>query len=175
VTDTNGNPLASQQVLFSTNGRQAIGPVADNGHGSYTASITSTPSDGTFNITATDKSNTPNIETTATLTQTGSNLFTLSRITPDKRHRTAVLDLNLPGPGTVTVTGEGLAPLAASARTAGTLALTIHPTCKLAKTLKTRSKATVILHITYKPSGGTPRTLTEPITLAESPARDIPH
>ncbi len=73
VTDAEGHGVSGQNVTFSsTDPGQSIGPVTDNGNGTYTATITSSTTVGTPTITATDESVTPNPPSgTAPLAQTG--------------------------------------------------------------------------------------------------------
>lgn len=63
-------PLPGQQIaLASSDPGQMIGPVTDNGNGSYTATITSSLTPGSDTITASDLSVTPAAKGSATLTQ----------------------------------------------------------------------------------------------------------
>jgi adhesin/invasin len=71
VADPNGNPVSGDDVTISSSGAQPVGPVtAGSAPGTYRATITSTTSAGSATITATDKSVSPSISETATLTQT---------------------------------------------------------------------------------------------------------
>jgi hypothetical protein len=49
---------------------ETVGPVADDGNGTYTVAITSSTTPGQDTITATDISVTPSVSASATLTQT---------------------------------------------------------------------------------------------------------
>ncbi len=69
LTDAEGDPIAGDEVVFSTDAGQAIGAVTDHDNGSYSVPITSTSSAGTARITATDLS-VEGLSADATLTQT---------------------------------------------------------------------------------------------------------
>jgi hypothetical protein len=73
VTDQFGNHQATGGdtiQLASTDSAETIGPVVDHGNGSYTTTITSSTTEGTWTITATDV-NHPGISGTASLATTG--------------------------------------------------------------------------------------------------------
>jgi len=72
VTDASELGVAGDQlVLSSTDGDEQIGPVTDNGDGTYTATIRSPTAIGAQTITATDLSTDPPIAGSATLLQLG--------------------------------------------------------------------------------------------------------
>ena len=67
----NGSPLSGQSVSFSsTDTGEHIGPVTDNGNGTYTATITASTTVGAPTITATDNSASPTVSGSTPLTQT---------------------------------------------------------------------------------------------------------
>jgi hypothetical protein len=71
VTDLTGAGVPGDQLSFSSSDPgQTVGPVTDNGNGTYTATITSSTTVGSATITAKDTSVTPNLMATASLTQT---------------------------------------------------------------------------------------------------------
>jgi invasin-like protein len=71
VTGTDGGPVIGADVEFaSTDPSQTIGPVTDNGDGSYSATITASTSSGPSTITGTDMSASPALSGHATLTET---------------------------------------------------------------------------------------------------------
>jgi hypothetical protein len=70
ITDLNGNPVAGDQVSFSsTDAGQRIGPVTGHGDGTYSAQITASKNAGTATISAADASVAPALAGTATLAQ----------------------------------------------------------------------------------------------------------
>jgi hypothetical protein len=71
VTDANGNGVPGNVVGFSSSDpAERIGPVTDQGNGTYTATVTSSTAVGPATITATDSSVSPALAAQATLTQT---------------------------------------------------------------------------------------------------------
>ncbi len=54
VTDALAMPVPGETITFTPSGGQSVGPVTDNGNGTYTTTITSTTTAGTATITATD-------------------------------------------------------------------------------------------------------------------------
>jgi Invasin, domain 3/Bacterial Ig-like domain (group 3) len=70
ATDANGYPVGGEHLNFSSSDPgEKVGPVTDNGDGTYTATVTSSTTVGTATITADDPSaGLPNAQ--ATLTQT---------------------------------------------------------------------------------------------------------
>lgn len=77
---------------------------------------------------------------------------------------TATLRLTLPDPGTVTAAGKDLKSAHANATSAGTITLKLPLTAAAAKTLKQKGKLKLQIAITFKPTGGTANTITEPAT-----------
>ncbi|MDR9372337.1 invasin domain 3-containing protein, partial [Conexibacter sp. JD483] len=70
VTDAHGNAVAGgDDVVFSSDGGQAIGPLTDHGDGVYSATVTATTRAGSATITATDRSVAPAVSGSAQLTQ----------------------------------------------------------------------------------------------------------
>lgn len=84
----------------------------------------------------------------------------------------ATLSVKIPGAGTVTATGKGIAKVTKSAKRAKkpkTLKLTIKARGKAKKQLAEEGTAKVSVKITFKPSSGTPVTKTKKITLKLNP------
>ncbi len=70
VNDAQGHAVSGDTVVFSSSDpRQAIGPVSDQGDGTYSATITSSTTVGSATITATDTSVSPSVSGQTTLTQ----------------------------------------------------------------------------------------------------------
>lgn len=71
VTDADLDAVAGDHVSFSSSDPgDTIGPVTDDGNGTYTTTITSSTAAGEATITATDSSVAPSVSGRATLTQT---------------------------------------------------------------------------------------------------------
>jgi spore coat protein CotH len=70
VTDAGGMPIPGESLSFSsTDPGEQIGPVADNGDGTYSVPITSSTVAGAATILATDASGAPTVAGSAVLTQ----------------------------------------------------------------------------------------------------------
>lgn len=69
VTGPQGSLSGEPVALGSSDAGESIGPVTDNGDGTYTATITASKTTGTATITATDEASTPSASATASLDQ----------------------------------------------------------------------------------------------------------
>lgn len=70
LSDAGGNPIPGNSISFSSSDRgEKLGPVTDQGNGTYTATITSSTTAGTQTITAVDTSLSPGVSGQQTLTQ----------------------------------------------------------------------------------------------------------
>ena len=94
------------------------------------------------------------------------NTFTLGTVTRNKARGTATVSLDLPNPGTVTVSGNGATVAGDSSASvpAGHVALTIRATGKKLRKLKRKGRVTLQSTVTYTPTQGSPSS--QPITLA---------
>ena len=98
-----------------------------------------------------------------------SNDFGFAGLTKNKKKGQATVTVNLPGPGSATLTGNGVKGQSASFGTAagGTLALKVVPKGKLAKKLKGGGKAGVTVDVTFTPTGGSGVTKSETLKLVK--------
>jgi hypothetical protein len=102
-----------------------------------------------------------------------SNVFTVGKVKRDKAHGTATLSVTVPGAGVLTLQGKGIkgqravaaGPLAKPVSGAGTVKLKIKAKGKTLKKLKARGKVTVMVTITFTPTGGTARSETTKVRL----------
>jgi hypothetical protein len=89
-----------------------------------------------------------------------TNTFTLGSLTRNKKKGTATLALNLPNPGELTVSGNGVKAAgvagASTAVSAGATSLLIKATGKKRKSLKAKGKVKLTLVLAYTPTGGDP-------------------
>ena len=92
----------------------------------------------------------------------------------DKKRGTAVMSVEVPGPGELVLSGKGIkgepgaARVRAAARpvdAAGTVELTVKPDAKTKKKLKKKGKAKVTANVTFTPTGGDPSTETKKLKL----------
>jgi Tol biopolymer transport system component len=96
-----------------------------------------------------------------------SNEFTITGVKANRRKGTAKLKLEVPGPGTIAVSGKDLKDQEAEAAAAGPISVPIKPKGKAKKKLADRGKAKVAATIVFTPSGGTPNTQDKRIKLVK--------
>ena len=98
-----------------------------------------------------------------------TNTVTLGTTTLDQKKGTATLNLTVPNPGQLVVSGDGVAAAAGSALTspvtAGPTQVSIRATGKKKKRLKDKHKVTLSVTIAYTPANGDPGTLTTQVKL----------
>jgi hypothetical protein len=89
------------------------------------------------------------------------NAFTFGKLKRNKHKGTATLAVHVPGPGILSLTGDGVkhqrsarATASQVASAAGTVYLAIKPKTKIKKKLKKRGKAKVKVTVAYTPTGG---------------------
>jgi hypothetical protein len=108
-----------------------------------------------------------------------SNQFSFNKLVRNKAKGTAKLPVQVPGPGTLALTGKGVkvqraggeARVSRAVKAAGTVKLTINAKGAKKATLKETGKVKVKVKVTYTPSGdvpGVPKTLTRRIKLIKS-------
>jgi hypothetical protein len=104
--------------------------------------------------------------------QPTSSAFTFGKVKRNKKKGTARLPVQVPGAGTLTLSGKGVKAKTAGARaersvaSAGTVELTIKPKGKLRKRLLARHKAKVKVKVTFAPSGLPGHQAGDPVTRA---------
>jgi hypothetical protein len=103
---------------------------------------------------------------------TPSNQFVVGKPKLNKKNGTATLPVTVPGPGSLTLTGKGLAnqpaaraPASRAVTTAGTVYLLVRPNRKTKNMLADTGRAKVKVTITFTPSGGSPNGQTKTIRL----------
>ena len=88
-----------------------------------------------------------------------SNEFDFGPVKRNKKKGTAVLTVNVPGPGTVELAGTAkVRASGASADDAGTATLKVHAKGKAKRKLAERGRARVRASVTFQPDGGEPNT-----------------
>jgi hypothetical protein len=80
--------------------------------------------------------------------------FSLGTVTRDRKHGTATVVANAPGPGTISLAGKGLNPDSTTLTSAGPVTLSIKGNRQLRRKLKRRGKQEVTAVVTFTPSGG---------------------
>jgi ABC-type phosphate transport system substrate-binding protein len=94
-----------------------------------------------------------------------SNQFSVTRGIINSRRGTITLVLRLPGPGTLTVRGNGLRGVGRNVSAAGTVRITLRANRAGLRRLRRRGRMRTRLRVTFTPRGGTPRTSTRTVTL----------
>jgi hypothetical protein len=111
----------------------------------------------------------------------GSNKISFGKVRVNRANGSAVLPVKVPGPGKLSAKGEGPVPGAASASRAkkaklikpvavkvaraGTVKLRLQPTNAARGILELKQRLRVKVAVTYRPTGGLPRTATVPVVL----------
>jgi hypothetical protein len=94
-----------------------------------------------------------------------SSRFTFEKVKRDEDRGTATLRIDLPGPGRLALSGEGIKRVSEEAAAAGTEKLRIRPKRKVKRRLRNRGRAKVTAEVTFKPDGGSPSTKTKRVKL----------
>jgi Glycine rich protein len=97
-----------------------------------------------------------------------SNAFTLGKLTRNPRKGTAILAVEVPGPGTLSLTGKGLVEQQRTASRAGSVSLRIAAKGSFGRKLSSAGQAKLKVRITFTPAGGDPKTLTRTIELIKA-------
>lgn len=114
----------------------------------------------------------------ADVAATPSNADTLGKVKVNKKNGTATLSVNVPGPGTLSLSGKNVKPqrlgrgatASETVTAAGTVKLLIKAKGKAKKKLKKTGRAKVKATVTYLPTGdapGTPNTQTKSVKLVK--------
>jgi hypothetical protein len=98
-----------------------------------------------------------------------TNAFSLASTTRNKKKGRATITVNVPGPGTVFLSGKGSRPQQASLATptGGALSVVVVARGKVAKKLRKRGRARVSPTITFTPTGGTPASQSQTLKLVK--------
>jgi hypothetical protein len=111
----------------------------------------------------------PGVDTTFAVFVKPSNAFTLGRLQRNKRRGTATLTVNVPYPGELALSGNGVktagATRAVAVSTPGNVELLIRAKGKKRRKLNETGKVKVRPKVTYTPTGGDPATQSQKLTL----------
>ncbi len=99
------------------------------------------------------------------LVELPSNRFRFAGLVKNRSNGSAVLFVRVPGAGRVLLRGRGFRRLARPAPRAKRVRLPVKPKIPLKRFLKRHGKGRIRVEVTFKPSGGTPRTLEKVIVL----------
>jgi hypothetical protein len=93
--------------------------------------------------------------------------ITLGKVKLNKAKGTAILSVEVPAPGTLTVSGKGLAKKKANAKKPKALKVLVKPNAKTKALLAEAGKARVRAKISFKPTGAAPFVKTKSIVLRQ--------
>jgi hypothetical protein len=97
--------------------------------------------------------------------QKPSNLFRFAKLKRNERKGTATLAILVPGPGTLTLSGKGIAKQHAGPHGVETVKLAVEAKGKAKKKLSRKGTAKVKLEVTFTPTGGDPSTQAKAVKL----------
>jgi hypothetical protein len=100
-----------------------------------------------------------------------SNRFSFGTLKRNRIHGTAMLAVELPGPGDVAISGSDLQPLSKHSTEEGETLLKVKPLGEAKRKLLRRRRVTVRSEVTFTPTGGTANTLSERVKLVEKRRR----
>ena len=94
-----------------------------------------------------------------------SNAFSLGKLKRNKRSGTAKLQVQVPGPGALVLSGKSVKRATLAAGGAGAYSLAIVPKKKLARSLRSKGSAKTSIQVAFTPTGGTANSLAKPVKL----------
>ena len=101
-----------------------------------------------------------------------SNRLRFGRLVHNLHNGTVRLQVRLPAPGSVLLTGPKVHLVRKKIGAPGSLWLTIHARVKLNKQLKTKLRAKVGFKVTFSPTGGTPASTARSVVLRRAPKKN---
>jgi hypothetical protein len=96
---------------------------------------------------------------------TPTSAFVVGKLSRNKRRGTALLAVDVPGPGTVSLSGRGLVQRQVSMSGAGQVKLAIKARGRLGRKLRRTGKLTLKASLSFAPLGADPTTQTRPVKL----------
>jgi hypothetical protein len=94
-----------------------------------------------------------------------SNSFSFGKLKRNKRKGTAKLEVNVPGPGSLALSGKKVKKAGLDVGGAGTFLIAIVPKQKLARTLRKKGSAKTSIEVSFTPTGGTAASRTKKVKL----------
>jgi hypothetical protein len=94
-----------------------------------------------------------------------SNVIRLLGVKLDKKAGTALLEVKVPGPGKLSLSGKKTKTAKRAAKRAGVVGLKVSAKPKFVATLRRDGKLHVALKVTFAPAGGSPRSIHRRLTL----------
>ncbi|HEY2714816.1 MAG TPA: hypothetical protein VGI73_01190 [Solirubrobacterales bacterium] len=114
-----------------------------------------------------DKETPPPAPSAVVVTVVPTNAFQLGALQRDRRKGTATLRVSVPGPGRLTLRGDGLYPVERGLAAAASLQLPVHLIGKSRRALLAVGQRETTAKVTFTPNGGTARTETRKLTLVK--------
>ena len=105
------------------------------------------------------------VDAVSILSTPPSNAIKLGKVKFNKKKGTAKLSVTVPGPGELSLTGQGVAKQKKSLKAAATAKLLVKAKGKKRKKLNTAGKAKLKAKVTFTPAGGLANTKTKKLTL----------
>jgi YVTN family beta-propeller protein len=154
LTDARGIPVPGDTLAFSsTDSGERVGAVHESTDGVYAARITSSMRKGTATIIAADRSASPPLEGSATLSQVGPNPFRLGKIQHMRATGLARLTVVTPSSGTAILWGPSVVTQRVPAL-AGSFKVLIAPRGRAARELQRSGKKVVSASVAFVPTVG---------------------
>jgi hypothetical protein len=101
----------------------------------------------------------------------GAAPFSFGKAKDNLKKGTAALVTNVPGAGTLELSGKGVKSATANPKAAGPVTLTVKATGKAASKLAKTGKVKVKVSVTFTPAGGSPSTQTKTVKLVKQLAK----
>ncbi len=160
-------PGAAVALSSSTFAPPALDPSTHRSSGSETVTLTvpSTAKPGVYEVTLTAKAPQGGTATQVAKIEVTKPKLKLGKVKLNKGNGTAKLSVGVPGAGTLTVSGKGIAKVQRKAKGPKTLKVTIKAKGKAKTKLASTGKAKVKAKVVFKPSNGASVTKTKSITL----------
>jgi hypothetical protein len=170
--------VVGESIPFSASGFDVwpLGPPSfdfgDGGGatGSAVSHIYSAP--GTYRVVASVTDSVGTVASTSgAISIVASNRFSLGRLRRNRRKGTATLFVHVPGPGELSLSGNGVIPAEARAAGSGEVALAVRSAGKAARRLRKGGKTRVRLGVSFAPDGGPPAAQELAVVLRKASAR----
>jgi hypothetical protein len=100
-----------------------------------------------------------------------SNDFGFGKLKRNRKKGTARLEVRVPGPGSLVLSGRKVKGSRLDAEAAGTYSLQVRPKRRLVRSLRSKGRARTSIRVTFTPTGGTASSRSKSLTLIRRPRR----